>query len=145
MLLCPATEFSSVPSAPHHKLLQTVSECPEDDRSSNCVRRLKKLSPASIRARSITSHGMMNVIVRDGEAMDVYKLVENQSLKQQVLWDGIEEFMHITRNNAEKTKTYLERHLAEIASDNLLGQCTRGHSCKESTRELLEKIAKGQN
>ena len=144
VLLCPATEFSSVPSAPHHKLLQTVSECPEDDRSSNCVRRLKKLSPASIRARSITSHGMLNVMVREGDTMELYTLVDNQRQKQEVLWDGIEEFMHITRNDSEKTKVYLEQNLAEIASDNLRGQCTRGHSCKESTRELLEKIANGQ-
>ena len=84
-------------------------------------------------------------MVREGETMEVYKLVDNQSQKQEALWAGIEEFMHITRNDAEKTKDYLTRNLAEIASDNLRGQCTRGHSCKESTRKLLEKIAKGQN
>ena len=141
VLMCPATEFHSVPSAPHHKLLQTVPECPEDEHTSNCVRRLKKLSPASIRARSVTSHGMMNVVVNEGETMEVYKLVENQSQKQDVLWDGIEEFMHITRAGSEQTKNYLEQHLSQIAADNLKGQCTKGHSCKDSTRVLLEKIA----
>lgn len=141
ILVCPATDFTSVPNAPHHKLLQTVPECPEDEHTSNCVRRLKKLSPASIRARSITSHGMMNVVVKEGETMEVYKLVENQSQKQDVLWAGIEEFMHITRAESEQTKVYLEQHLAQIAADNLRGQCTKGHSCKDSTRVLLEKIA----
>jgi len=140
VLLCPATKFSSVPNAPHHKLLQTVPECPEDERTSNCVRRLKRLSPASIRARSITSHGMMNVMVNEGETTDVYRLVENQSQKQEVLWDGIEEFMHITRADSEKAKDYLGQHLADIAADNLKGQCTKGHSCKDSTRVLLERL-----
>lgn len=143
ILVCPATDFTSVPNhdAPHHKLLHAVPECPEDERTSNCIRRLKRLSPASIRARSITSHGMMNVVVNEGDAMEAYRLVENQSQKQDVLWAGIEEFMHITRAESEQTKIYLEQHLAQIAADNLKGQCTKGHSCKNSTRVLLEKIA----
>ena len=83
----------------------------------------------------------MNVVVNEGDAMEAYRLVENQSQKQDVLWAGIEEFMHITRAESEQTKIYLEQHLAQIAADNLKGQCTKGHSCKNSTRVLLEKIA----
>jgi hypothetical protein len=31
-------------------------------------------------------------------------------------------------------KTYLSEHVIDIARDNLLGQCTTGHSCKETAK-----------
>ena len=140
---CPDMPFTDIPNAPHHKLLQTVPECPDGEYlSSKCVKRLKMLSPASIRARTVTSHGMMNVMVSEGETREVYRHVANQMEKQDVLWSGIEEYMHITKRDSARTKSYIMSHQAAIAADNLKGQCTKGHSCKNSTQEVLQKIAR---
>ena len=140
---CPDMSFTDIPNAPHHKLLQTVPECPDEEKlPTKCVKRLKMLSPASIRARTITSHGMMNVMVSEGETREVYRYVANQIEKQDVLWSGIEEYMHITKKDSARAKDYIKSHQAAIAADNLKGQCTKGHSCKHSTQEVLQNLAK---
>jgi len=139
---CPDMSFTDIPNVPHHKLLQTVPECPDDEKlPTKCVKRLKMLSPASIRARTITSHGMMNVMVSEGETREVYRYVANQMEKQDVLWSGIEEYMHITKEDSARAKDYIKSHQAAIAADNLKGQCTKGHSCKHSTQEVLQNLA----
>jgi hypothetical protein len=34
----------------------------------------------------------------------------------------------------------MTQHLIDIAHDNLLGQCTTGHSCKESAKQELQQL-----
>ena len=140
---CPETSFSDIPAGSHHRIHQLMPECPEDIKTSatGCLKRLKKLSPASIRSRTVTSHGMLNVRAEDGLVGEGYKLLEGQMEKQDDLWTGIEQYMHIMTRNASETKKYMKEHLAAIAADNLKGQCTKGHSCKDSTKTVLKNLA----
>ena len=39
---------------------------------------------------------------------------------------------------------YLQDHTVEIVRDNLKGQCTKGHSCKTTTKEALHNLLKSQ-
>lgn len=56
------------------------------------------------------------------------------------MWRGIGEAMKVTKGDCVRTKLYLQEHMTGIAEDNLRGQCTKGHSCKRSSKVLLKKL-----
>jgi len=74
----------------------------------------------------------------------LYKRIENQAAIQDDLWYGAHAAFGVNRTQATETRHYLIHHLASIARDNLAGQCTKGHSCKSSTRAILERLMKTQ-
>ena len=102
--------------------------------TSNCWTKLGQF-PAALRSRTITSAGMSRV-----EATPEGMKYENQTA---LFWKIVERDFGIHQDSATTTSQYLKDHLPEIVVDNLKGQCTFGHSCKESSREKLLGILNG--
>lgn len=143
------TPFIYVPKAPHHKIHLTVPPCSRS-RRSNCLHRMAELQPSAIRARTTTSAGMDGVVMAETKKVstptnctgqDTDRLKDEKELNdQKVIWGHVAEHMHIREENAARARSYLTLHQAAIAADNLRGQCTKGHSCKESTKAVLEEL-----
>jgi hypothetical protein len=53
---------------------------------------------------------------------------------------AIEKGFNVSVSKTIQANRYMQQHVAAIAADNLRGQCTHGHSCKNSTREALEEL-----
>jgi hypothetical protein len=56
------------------------------------------------------------------------------------IWNVLAKCFNVDRESIVKTNKYMNQHLVEIVSDNLAGQCMKGHSCKNTTREALEYL-----
>ena len=147
-----STDFPAWPRMGHHLVTrdwpqcvrQNVGDSKRDETSkphqknltatSDCWTRLGQF-PAALRCRTITSAGMSR-IEADREGMKY----ENQT---KLFWKVVEQDFGISQDAAETTSQYLKDHLSEIIVDNLKGQCTFGHSCKDSSREKLLSILNG--
>ena len=63
------------------------------------------------------------------------------SWRQNYLLNMVAKEFQISQNAIQKANTHFQLHLADIVRDNLKGnQCTRGHSCKISSKEKLQRI-----
>jgi hypothetical protein len=112
----------------------TVVATKKHTAASNCWTRLGQY-PAALRSRTITSAGMSRV-----DATPEGMRYENQTDR---FWKIVERDFGISRQAAETTSQYLKENLSPIILDNLKGQCTFGHSCKESSRDKLLSILNG--
>jgi len=89
---------------------------------------------------------MANVMVgHDLGNRALYKEAKWQEVEQDKMWKALHHIMDIKRDLVIRTKDYLTRHLAGIAADNLKGQCTKGHSCKDASKNALKKLIAGYN
>ena len=53
----------------------------------------------------------------------------------------LEKFKKISADALKKTNSYFQHHLLDVVRDNLKGnQCNKGHSCKISSKEELQRI-----
>ena len=58
--------------------------------------------------------------------------------KKQEIWKIFAQNFNIDiRRDVVELQQYLQRYQREIAAENLRGQCTVHHSCKESTKQQL--------
>jgi len=137
-----------VPNVGHHHLYKEVydskscynnedtnykDEMPANDEiisRGRCLELVDKIPFCAIRSRTWTSAGMygINLAVRDG------------SKKQKELWELSEIMFGLNKTKAKETQDFLIRNKKAIAQDNLMGQCTRGHSCKISSKEVLKEV-----
>ncbi len=111
---------------------------------SDCVKLISKPVISAIRARTTTSAGMKDVggsssqtdlALHSRVKNEVNMLKEDERRSTMLLSDfGIEDEM------LDLVKSYFAENALRIAEDNLKGQCTSGHSCKESSKAKLQKI-----
>ena len=145
----PDVSIADVPPMKHDQLHHSLKACKQDkedhdhhDHPSGC-RDTMDLAPTAIRARTPTSAGMWNVLWRgDTQHVDPRYLrgILAQEHNQKKLWHMAESRFGFTRDMAKDLRKYLESHIHNVASDNLDGQCTNGHSCKSSSRTQLATI-----
>jgi hypothetical protein len=123
---------SQIPWGNHMKIHIKAKACKGDQVSEgvNCLTILND-RPSALRARTVTSAGMAGV----GE-------VKTSQALQTELWNVAKHSFAINRKDAIHTKTYLKDHEGVIALENLIGQCTDGHSCKDRARTALLNIIK---
>eukprot|EP00978_Attheya_sp_CCMP212_P005407 scaffold12111_cov48-Attheya_sp.AAC.1 len=123
---------SQIPGGNHMKLHEKAKVCKGDQvyEGANCLTGLNG-GPSALRARTVTSAGMSGV----GE-------VKTSQALQMELWNVVKYLFAINRKDAIHTNTYLKDHEGVIALENLIGQCTDGHSCKDRARSALLKIIK---
>jgi hypothetical protein len=123
-------EEREVPIHPHHLLAKRIRSTPPEegcgyDVTADCLIFVRTFVFEAIRSRTPTSAGMLNVI---GEVGD------NSTWQSPWLvyayWNMLHESFGIQREQVQWMQQYLSEHLIDIARDNLLGQCTTGHSCK---------------
>lgn len=131
----------------------TDTKDPKQTINTGCFSRLSKLSPGAIRSRTTTSAGMDNVVTGDESHDKKNKLssikknkgllqkFNKQYFAQDKLWSGISVLFKVSKQQAESARTFIVRNTQKIAEDNLKGQCTPGHSCKNDTQSVLKSVA----
>ena len=112
-----------------------------DKIKTKCIRHTK-LVPAAIRARTPTSAGMANVVVGGHEQNLLNRPRETDADFQEALWIGAGKAFHVEREKVRALSRSLNQHLPEIVADNLKGQCTKGHSCKDTSKLILKELLK---
>ncbi len=85
----------------------------------------------ALRARTPTSAGMSNAIIKER--------VKHSSGTQ---WKAMMMKFGVERQRAVETNRYILENIEAILKDNLAGQCTKGHSCKKSSKEILTEMIK---
>ena len=126
-------KVEEVPLHPHDVLYRNVinsTECYNQKLAADspCLVLVDDLVFVSVRSRTLTSAGMLKV---DLEYVIKAELEEK-------LWLVLEDRFAFNETMARQTQDYLTRHQTQIAYENLLGQCTRGHSCKPQAQNQLK-------
>ena len=136
---------SDVPRYSHFDLLRELLKNDGDSKNNclavnqenneshpNCVQIIQSSTTvkAALRARTPTSAGMNNVVIPHKKSLRVHK----------GQWEFVESEFGIKKERAILVNRYLYIHLKEILLENLMGQCTHGHSCKSYVKHLLEHM-----
>jgi hypothetical protein len=110
------------------------------------------LFDSALRARTTTSAGMRSVLWQDkshanttssttSDATNAYQTgAAKQEKFQGKLWPIVSLKFGFSRTKAQGVRRYLKDNVRGIAMDNLKGQCSHGHSCKNSTQQILQAI-----
>jgi hypothetical protein len=61
--------------------------------------------------------------------------------QQQMFWTGLSAWLGMSIDKAKFARSIVVGRMAEIAQNNLKGQCTGGHSCKNGTKAVLGRLA----
>jgi hypothetical protein len=132
---------SSLPRFMHHELYNELlidknrSTCDGE----TCLHMIDKPLLGAIRSRTATSAGMRDVTMGQEEYSErVEKHAVTLSSEHRVA--AIEKGFNVSVSKTIQANRYMQQHVAAIAGDNLQGQCTHGHSCKNSTKEALEEL-----
>ena len=147
------------PTLRHTKLDTTFVACTgENHYRAKCLHRMyDDDQAASLRARTLTSTGMKDVVV---PVIDLLKpstakkkKKQRKETKQQTqqrrpddqdqLWEQMEQEFGVSKQFMSATRRMLLEQTTDIAAENLLGQCTKDHSCKSKAQEQLKSVANG--
>jgi hypothetical protein len=135
----------------HDEITKKIRICNKkhDEVEVECVSRLTELKPGAVRARTTTSAGMSNVITghRDIDKRNGFSHISKnknfiaQLSKQDTFWAGLRSWLSVSIQDAQYARSIILGRMQEIAQDNLKGQCTGGHSCKNATQSILGRLA----
>jgi hypothetical protein len=127
----PGTGPHNLPATAHNKIHSTIPDCSEE-RPSHCrsFLHLPDQAPAVLRARTLTSAGMKDVVFAYNEKSD------DASMRKALpdLFGGV------SIDHLKDSRDFLEKNVAIIAQEALAGQCIRGFTCKDSTKKTLSGI-----
>jgi hypothetical protein len=103
-----------------------------------CLRLLSTPTWGAIRSRTPTSAGMRDILIEPAnfEKRLAVAITRNITMLTRELWQDF----RCDYEQVIKAQRYLQDHLLEIVTENLQGQCTRGHSCKNSSKEILKAL-----
>ena len=76
-------------------------------------------------------------VVERGQDQEQEQERRNNKKKQEIWKIFAQNFNIDIRHDVVELQQYLQRYQREIAAENLRGQCTVHHSCKESTKQQL--------
>lgn len=122
--------FSRLTESSHHGR----NECSisgNDDLENNqtqCIQLYRGKANAPIRARTPTSAGMSNVVLHSKAKLLQYNEAH------------VEAKYGILKERLTQANHYFFENLTKIVTDNLQGQCTKGHSCKSYAKKVLKAI-----
>lgn len=106
--------------------------------SSNCAILVDNPAVSAFRSRAMTSAGMNNIEAR-GEPTVVTPMKYREKSAQ--LWDNIiQEKFGIETTKAKEAANFMLTNYLGTVRDNLRGQCTKNHSCKESSLEDRKSV-----
>jgi hypothetical protein len=140
-----------VPIFAHHELVYRVGKiapgsaesCLVDGdtaaSSSSCLDFVDTHAFEAIRSRTPTSAGMLAVL-EHADADDGDDRTNAVDWITYALWDFLDKSFALSRVQVRWMQSYLTEHVGAIATDNLHGQCTTGHSCKPEARRDLERL-----
>jgi len=149
---------NNVPQYDHDKLYRNVRHslaCYEDDtgnssntddkivdtvgdkaKKSPCLELVEDLNFCAIRSRTWTSAGMYNI---DLVEKDILRGVDQKEFTDK-LWTFSKDKFGVNKTRVMETQNFLIKNKKMIAYENLIGQCTSGHSCKHTAKEELKRI-----
>lgn len=119
-----------VPIYGHQVLMKSIRETPNDQACglpdhNDCLQFVEGFVFEAIRSRSPTSAGMLKIEVNAHEvATDAWLYYAYINMVQNKFGISLQRLKWMNQ--------YLSDNLLSIAEDNLMGQCTTGHSCKVS-------------
>jgi len=124
---------SEVPRYSHYELLKQLkrikfkpeNNCGVQKSSKPC---LQVLDEETVRSRTPTSAGMKNVGIKELEYTK--EEIETQ-------WKYMLDKFGVRRDRAVIANRHIHTNLVRILEDNLMGQCSHGHSCKDAARMKL--------
>lgn len=139
-----------VPVYPHDNLLMQLSKRDTNNKTTHscyppgkketasdeetdtlpCLDMAEAFLLGALRSRTWTSAGMMRV--------EADAAVGSPQVIQK-LWKLLYKRFAVEPERVQELMEYFEANKQEIARENLLGQCTTGHSCKKSAKEILQK------
>ncbi len=131
--------YNKLPKLKHHILHKKVPKCTHK-LDANCLTVLPNKLLA-LRARTPTSAGMQRVIVDDKTSLLDLKAEKEQGEMQEKLLKFVNQSFAFDMAIATSTIKSILTNIKSIAADNLKGQCTPGHSCKDTAKLLLKKLA----
>lgn len=123
---------SDVPIYAHDKIVITIRDelTPDEgcglEKPVQCLQFIENFVFCALRSRTPTSAGMLNVQALDSE------IVAPNTWLNYAYWEKIHESFGLKRERMRQMNQFLVENLVEIARENLMGQCTTGHSCKVS-------------
>jgi len=102
-----------------------------------CLELVDDLKFTAIRSRTWTSAGMQDVASPDRSYS-----TSVQDEMTRTLWKFLKGSFHMKEEDTLATQEFLYMNQAQIAYENLLGQCTSFHSCKQQAKDALEAYIK---
>jgi hypothetical protein len=144
------TDLHDTATHKHEQIHKNVPACAKNT-TDQCLLRVTPPDqmPSVLRARTLTSAGMEHVLA-DGKSETPAEESFRKKLRhsswqnsQEELFEGMMFVFGISGVDLQETREFLEDHKAEIAMEALKGQCTKGHSCKNETKLLLNNVLGG--
>lgn len=116
---------------------QTPPDCGGNSTVEKCLHLVETPIPVVLRSRTTTSAGMLGVVTDEKEYAEQQKkaIPTNHSV-----FRGVLSAFHSELSKVYKTNLFLRDNFEKVVADNLRGQCTTGHSCKNKTKEILETM-----
>ena len=130
------TAYEEVPMYEHTRIIKDMPNdavgCGLEDKA-DCAVLVGAFPMMAIRSRTPTSAGMMGIHMEEKDALS-----EESRL---VLWKMIQsKYFGIDADDVRRANRFIQENIVGIARDNIKGQCTPGHSCKLSSKELLQRL-----
>lgn len=105
----------------------------------SCIELVEAFTFAALRSRTPTSAGMLGLAPDDNQKAAVAFLPQIVD----AMWESVEDEFGISTPLLEDATAYFMedhgRRVFEVAEENARGQCTEGHSCKLSSKDLLQR------
>lgn len=139
-------------SSKHHQLHYQLQPC-QSDLKGPCLKRVFSplKHPMALRARTITSAGMGKLVmpsVGDTPTSNTGGTRLSKSLQashwknlQQSMWNEMPTLFGVHENEVMRMRHSLESDLLQIVADAMDGQCSHGHSCKDSAKIALQALS----
>ena len=109
----------------------------------NCLHFLATPFFGAIRSRTPTSAGMRDILL-DGDRFEK-RLDSSVTNNATLLTAELRKDFHCRLADVVRANLHIQAHVVDIAADNLRGQCSKGHSCKNSTKEALLNLLLASN
>ncbi len=103
----------------------------QEKNNMDCIQLVDDLSFVAVRSRTPTSAGMKDISLQK-------EILDTERVK--MVWKALDKLFFVSKQQAVETNAYVLEHLTAIAKDNLEGQCTSGHSCKNSSFVILQSL-----
>ena len=108
-----------------------------------CLRMTTHPKMGALRSRTPTSAGMKGVVTQENNKPQAHILMEERAKDPKIrasMWKVMGHYFAVTEAMATEVNMYVRDHFVDIVGDNLRGQCTKGHSCKISSKEELQRL-----
>lgn len=153
---------SEIPVSKHHQIHDMIPACKlndndnpqslrgggtdnddDDSLKTRCLVKLGGELPLALRARTPTSAGMDHVFIAE-HTENHFPMQRLQHSKwknsQDDLWKSLPALFGVYAADLWRVRAGFAENLPSIVKDALDGQCTKGHSCKNGSRAVLEQL-----